>query len=140
MFAVANMSAYLIPLSSDVVTSAVLEAGPLHAPPFTTTLYVPGVLTVIVAPVCPLMISPFLIHSYDVPPVAVNICVALSQSVAEAGVIVPAGVGSCVITELLEAGPLQVPFVMITLYVPGLSALNVAPDSPGMVSPFNFHS
>ncbi|MBK7291539.1 MAG: hypothetical protein IPI78_15630 [Chitinophagaceae bacterium] len=42
----------------------------------------------------------------------------LQQIDAVAGLMVPVGVVPTVITELLDAGPLQVPLKIITVYVP----------------------
>ena len=80
----------------------------------------------IVDPVSPLMGSPFLNHSNEVPPVAVKICESFSHNDAVAGLIVPAGADSCVITDVFDAGPVQLPFVMVTLYVPASLTVSVA--------------
>ena len=57
------------------------------------------------------------------PPVAVNICEPPEHIAAPAGLIVPVGDEAEVIVAVLDAGPLQVPLKIITLYVPDCVAV-----------------
>ena len=57
------------------------------------------------------------------PPVAVNCCEPPEQIEALAGLIVPVGGDVIVITEVLDAGPLQVALKITTLKVPAVVAL-----------------
>ena len=49
---------------------------------------------------------------------------------AFAGDIVPVGADATITVDELEAAPLQVPWLMITLYVPAWVTVNVASVSP----------
>ena len=57
------------------------------------------------------------------PPVAVNSCEPPEHIAALAGLIVPLGDEAVVIADVFEAGPLQVPLKIITLYVPACVAV-----------------
>jgi hypothetical protein len=67
----------------------VFDAGALQLPFLMIAVYLPGWLTVIVSPVSPSITTPFLNHSYEVPPVAVSTCDPSAQITDEAGLTVP---------------------------------------------------
>jgi hypothetical protein len=56
-----------------------------------------------------------------------------------AGEILPVGAVVCVMIDVLSAGPLHVPCLMIAKYVPGAVAFNVAPVSPSISFPLRNH-
>jgi hypothetical protein len=113
----------MVPLAGEIfpvgavvwVITEVLSAGPLQVPCRMIAKYVPGADAVNVAPVSPAISFPLRNHVYDVPPVAVRVIEPPSQMLPVAGLIVPTGVGVTVITDVLDAGPSQLPWCMITL-------------------------
>ena len=56
-----------------------------------------------------------------------------------AGDIVPVGAGATVTVDVLDAGPLQLPRLIVTLYVPGWVTFNVASVSPLISLPLRNH-
>ena len=82
---------------------------------------------------------PFLNHIYELPPVAVSSTVLPSQIEALAGDIVPVGTDASETTEVFDAGPLQPPWLIITLYVPTWVTVNVASVSPLISFPSRNH-
>ena len=56
------------------------------------------------------------------------------------GDIVPVGADATITVDVLDAGPLQLPWCMVTLYVPACVALNVASVCPLINVPFLNHA
>ncbi len=56
-----------------------------------------------------------------------------------AGLTDPEGAELVVITELLDAGPEQLPLKMVAVYVPAAVALYVADVAPAISTPSFFH-
>ena len=79
------------------------------------TLYIPFRVTVNVALFSPLITLPFLNQIYELPPVAVSSTELPSQIEALAGDMVPVGTDASETTEVFDAGPLQPPWLIVTL-------------------------
>ena len=121
------------------VITELFDAGPLQVPLKIVTVYVPASVAEYVVFTAPLISIPSLYHWYDVPPVAVNNCEPPEQIDALAGFIVPVGVVPTVITELFDAGPLQLPLKIITVYVPASVAEYVVFTAPLISIPSLYH-
>lgn len=123
----------------EIVTTELVDAGAEHVPCLIVAVYVPSCVTFNVAPVCPFIVLPFLNQMYEVPPVAVSVNVPPWHMEPVVGEIDPDGADVVVITAVFNAGPLQVPCLMITKYVPSSVTFNVALVSPAISSPFLNH-
>ncbi len=85
------------------------------------------------------MSTPSFFHWYDVPPVAVSVNEPPVQIDPLAGLTDPEGAELVVITELLDAGPEQLPLMIVAVYVPAVVALYVDDVAPAMSTPSFCH-
>ncbi len=122
-----------------VVITELLDAGPEQLPLKMVAVYVPAAVALCVADVAPVMSTPSFCHWYDVPPVAVSVNEPPVQIDPLDGLIVPEGAELVVITELLDAGPEQLPLKIVAVYEPAVVALYVADVAPAMSTPSFFH-